>query len=318
MGTIDYWGMSLMIERAKPFVKWVGGKGQLLEQFERYYPNELKIGAIKNYVEPFLGGGALYFSIMEKYKPENAYLSDMNRDLILTYNIIQKKHEALLDRLEQYQRRYDETAMDKRYELFLETRKHFNEQRFEINYKNLAENRILRAAQFIFLNKTCFNGLFRLNSKGEFNVPFGKHKTINIFDPDNIRAVSAALQNAEIFQAEYSDCYKKVDSKTFVYLDPPYRPLTQTSDFTAYTGAEWTDKQQLELAIFFQKLDREKGAKLMLSNSDPANINPNDTFFVKAYRGYNFFKVSANRAVNCNGKGRGKINELLITNYIKE
>jgi DNA adenine methylase len=318
MGTIDNRGMPLMIERAKPFVKWVGGKGQLLEQFEHYYPNELKIGTINNYVEPFLGGGALYFSIMGKYKPGNAYLSDMNHDLILTYSIIQKNHEALLDFLEQYQRRYDETTIDKRYELFLTIRKHFNKQRSEINYKKLAKNWIPRAAQFIFLNKTCFNGLFRLNSKGEFNVPFGKNKTANIFDPDNIRAVSAALQNAEIVQAEYSDCYKKVDSKTFVYFDPPYRPLSRTSDFTAYTGAEWTDKQQLELANFFQKLDREKGAKLMLSNSDPANTNPDDTFFEEAYRGYNFFRVSANRAVNSNGTGRGKLNELLITNYAKE
>jgi len=303
------------MERAKPFVKWVGGKGQLLEQFERYYPDELKKGTIDYYVEPFLGGGALYFSILGKYTLKNAYLSDLNRDLVLTYNIIQKKHDALLDFLEQYQRRYDETATDKRYDLFLAFRKHFNEQRFEINYKKLAENWIPRAAQFIFLNKTCFNGLFRLNSKGEFNVPFGKYKTANIFDPDNIKAVSAALQNAEIVQAEYSNCYTKVDSKTFVYFDPPYRPLTQTSSFTTYTGTEWTDKQQIELAAFFQKLDKEKGAKLMLSNSDPTNINLNDTFFEKAYRGYNFFKVSANRPVNCNAAGRGKINELLITNY---
>jgi len=303
------------MERAKPFIKWVGGKGRLLEQFERYYPDELKNGAINNYVEPFLGGGASYFSVLEKYKIKNAYLSDLNRDLVLTYNVIQKKHDDLLDFLEQYQRLYNETEIDKRKELFLSFRKHFNEQRFEVNYKKLTENWIPRAAQFIFLNKTCFNGLFRVNSKGEFNVPFGKYKSINIFAPDNIRAVSTALQNAEIVQAEYSNCYNKVDGKTFVYFDPPYRPLTQTSNFTTYTGAEWTDKQQTELAVFFQKLDKEKGAKLMLSNSDPANIDPNDAFFKKAYRGYNFFRVSANRAVNCNASGRGKINELLITNY---
>jgi len=300
---------------AKPFIKWVGGKGQLLEQFEQYYPDELKKGSINYYVEPFLGGGALYFSILGKYKIKNAYLSDLNSDLVITYNIIKKRCDALLDFLEQYQRRYDKTAIDKRYDLYLSFRKHFNEQRFEINYKKLSENWIPRAAQFIFLNKTCFNGLFRLNSKGEFNVPFGKYKTANIFDPDNIMAVSAALQDAEIVQAEYSSCYAKVDSKTFVYFDPPYRPLTQTSNFTTYTGAEWTDKQQIELAVFFKKLDREKGARLMLSNSDPTNINPNDNFFKKAYHGYNFFKVSANRAVNCNGARRGKINELLITNY---
>jgi len=303
------------MEKAKPFIKWVGGKSQLLEQFERYYPNELKKGIINYYVEPFLGGGALYFSILGKYTIKNAYLSDLNRDLILTYNVIQKKHDALLDFLEQYQKRYDKTAINKRCDLFLYFRKNFNEQRFEINYKKLTENWISRAAQFIFLNKTCFNGLFRLNSKGEFNVPFGKYKTASIFDPDNIKAVSAVLRNAEIVQAEYSNCYTKVDNKTFVYFDPPYRPLTQTSNFTTYNGAEWTDKQQIELAAFFQKLDREKGAKLMLSNSDPTNINPNDKFFEKAYHGYNLFKVYANRAINCNGAGRGKINELLITNY---
>jgi len=303
------------MERAKPFIKWVGGKGRLLGQFERYYPDELKNGAINYYVEPFLGGGALYFSILGKYKIKNAYLSDLNRDLVLTYNVIQKKHDDLLDFLEQYQGLYDETEIDKRKTMFLSFRKHFNEQRFEINYKKLSENWIPRAAQFIFLNKTCFNGLFRVNSKGEFNVPFGKYKTVSIFDSDNISAVSAALQNAEIVHAEYLNCYNKVDGKTFVYFDPPYRPLTQTSNFTTYTGAEWKDKQQIELAVFFQKLDREKGAKLMLSNSDPTNINPNDTFFEKAYRGYNFYKVSANRAVNCNAAGRGKINELIITNY---
>jgi len=304
------------MEPAKPFIKWAGGKSQLLKQYDRYYPTDLKKGKINNYVEPFLGGGAIYFSILEKYKIKNAYLSDLNRDLILTYKVIQKKHDELLDFLEQYQKRYDETAIEKRCGLFLDFRKHFNEQRLEINYKKLSENWIPRAAQFIFLNKTCYNGLFRLNSKGEFNVPFGKYKTVNIFDPVNISAVSDALQNAEIVQAEYTNCYKKVDNKTFVYFDPPYRPLTQTSNFTTYTGAEWTDKQQIELAAFFQKMDKEKEAKLMLSNSDPTNINPNDTFFEKAYHGYNLFKVFASRAVNCNGTGRGKINELLITNYI--
>jgi DNA adenine methylase len=146
-------------------------------------------------------------------------------------------------------------------------------------------------------------------------VPFGKYKSAAIFDPDNIVAVSAALQNAEIVQATYSDCYTNVNNKTLVYFDPPYRPITQTSSFTTYTGSEFTDKEQIELARFFQKLDKEKRAKLMLSNSDPTGINPNDTFFEKAYQGYSINKVSANRAVNCNGTRRGKISELLITNY---
>jgi DNA adenine methylase len=300
---------------AKPFVKWAGGKGRLLGQIELYYPPELQNGTMNNYVEPFLGGGALYFSIIERYKIKNAYLSDLNRDLILTYNVIQKKHDILLDFLEGYQKEYDKTVQDKRGGLFLSVRRHFNEQRFEINYKKFSENWIPRAAQFIFLNKTCFNGLFRLNSKGEFNVPFGKYKSAVIFDCENICAVSRVLQNAEISHAEYSDCFSKVTSKSFVYFDPPYRPITQTSSFTTYTGSIFTDKEQIALAAFFQKLDREKGAKLMLSNSDPTNINQGDTFFEKAYCGYNLHTVFANRAVNCKGTGRGKIKELVITNY---
>ena len=303
------------MKKVKPFVKWVGGKRQLLEQLERYYPDELKKGTINCYIEPFLGGGAVCFSILEKYKIKNVYLSDKNSDLILTYNVIQKKHDILLEFLEQYQKLYDETILEKRYDLFRTIRKHFNEQRFEINYKRLSENWIPRAAQFIFLNRTCFNGLFRLNSKLEFNVPFGKYKTAKIYDLDNIKAVSSALQNAEIIQAEYFSCYEKANDNTFIYLDPPYRPIKQTSSFTTYTGTEWTDKQQIELASFFQKLDKEKRAKLMLSNSDPTNINTNDTFFERTYYGYNFFKIFANRNINCNGAGRGKINELIITNY---
>jgi len=303
------------MKTAKPFIKWVGGKSQLLEQIEGFFPYELKKKQIEHYVEPFLGGGAMFFSIFEKYKIKNAHLCDLNKDLILTYIIVQQKPEFLLDFLKQYQDEYDSTNQEKRNALFLSVREHFNEQRFEINYNKVSENWIPRAAQFIFLNKTCFNGLFRLNSKGEFNVPYGKYKTATILDEENILAVSRALQIATIMQSKYSDCYNKINQKTFVYFDPPYRPITQTSSFTSYTGNDFCDKQQLELAIFFREVDRQKQAKLMLSNSDPKNINPNDNFFEKAYKGYNISKVFASRAVNCKGNKRGKINELLITNY---
>lgn len=310
----------LKMTKARPFIKWVGGKNQLLQQFEDYYPNELRKGIIKNYVEPFLGGGALFFALSQRYKIQNAYLSDLNKDLVLTYQVIQQRPNDLLDFLEQYQKDYDQTEQEKRNDLFLAVRKHFNLQRFEINYKKIAvagipDNWISRAAQFIFLNKTCFNGLFRLNSKGEFNVPYGKYKTAMIFDETNILAVSKVLQNAEIQYANYSNCWDKITENTFVYFDPPYRPISSTANFTTYTGFEFKDKEQLQLAQFFQKLDKEKGAKLMLSNSDPKNENPADDFFEQAYSGYNIFKVSAGRAINCDGEKRGKINELLITNY---
>ena len=257
----------------------------------------------------------LCFLLSQRYKIENAYLSDLNKDLVLTYQVIQQRHNDLLDFLEQYQKDYDQTEQEKRNDLFLAVRQHFNLHRFEINYKKIADNWISRAGQFIFLNKTCFNGLFRLNSKGEFNVPYGKYKTAMIFDETNILAVSKTLQNAEIQHANYSNCWDNINENTFVYFDPPYRPISQTASFTTYTGTEFTDKEQLQLAKFFQKLDQEKGAKLMLSNSDPTNENPDDVFFEKAYSCYNIFKVSANRAINCDGEKRGKINELLITNY---
>ena len=301
--------------KARPFIKWVGGKNQLLEQFENYYPAELIKGTIQNYIEPFLGGGAVFFALSQRYKIKSAYLSDLNKDLILTYQVIQQRPNDLLDFLEQYQKNYDQTEQEKRKDLFLAVRKHFNLQRFEINYKKLSDNWISRAAQFIFLNKTCFNGLFRLNAKGEFNVPYGKYKTAMIFDEPNILAVSKVLQNAEIQQANYTSCFDKVTENSFVYFDPPYRPISPTASFTTYTGIEFKDKEQLQLAQFFRKLDREKGAKIMLSNSDPKNENPEDDFFERAFPGYNIYRVSASRAVNCNGEKRGKINELLITNY---
>jgi len=233
----------------------------------------------------------------------------------LTYLVIQQRAGFLLDFLEQYQNLYNSTEQEKRNDLFLSIRKHFNEQRFEINYKKLSENWIPRAAQFIFLNKTCFNGLFRLNSKMEFNVPYGKYKTASILDIENINSVSKLLQNAEITYSEYLNCYSKATERTFIYFDPPYRPITKTSSFTTYTGIIFNEDKQIELANFFQKIDKEKGAKLMLSNSDPEGINPKDDFFKKAYKGYSIFKVNASRAINCNGGGRGKITELLITNY---
>ena len=301
--------------KARPFLKWVGGKGQLLNQFESYYPSDLRNRKIKKYSEPFLGGGAVFFEIMQRFNVESAYISDVNKDLVLAYWVIQQKPEQLIDFLDQYQKEYDSTQQEDRNDLFLSVRQHFNQQRFEINYKKLSDNWIPRAAQLIFLNKTCFNGLFRANSKGEFNVPYGKYPNPTILDERNIRAVSEILQKAEISIAKYDTCFDKVDESSFVYFDPPYRPLTKTSSFTGYTGSGFSDQDQIKLASFFQKLDEEKGAKLMLSNSDPKNENPNDQFFEDIFTNYNFHKVSANRAINCNGEKRGAIKELVITNY---
>jgi DNA adenine methylase len=304
--------------KARPFLKWVGGKNQLLNQFEDYYPSELRQGKLKKYAEPFLGGGAVFFEVMQKFKLQNAYLSDVNQDLVLAYWVVQQKPEALIDILEKYQLNYDKTPIENRNDLFLSIREAFNQQRYEMNYTKWCDSWIQRAAQLIFLNKTCFNGLFRLNSKGGFNVPFGKYLKPTILDESNLWAVSEVLQKADIKIAGYQECFYHVDNQTFTYLDPPYRPLNKTSSFTTYAGHEFGDDDQKALAQFFRKLDTKRGTKLMLSNSDPKNEDPNDHFFENIFSDYQFYRVSANRAINCNGDKRGAISEIIITNYVYE
>ena len=310
--------MMLTVNKAKPFLKWAGGKNQLLGQFENYYPSALRKGQIERYIEPFIGGGAVFFEMMQKYHLRYSYISDMNKDLILTYQVIQQKPGILLEFLEQYQKVYDNSIEEQRTPLFLSIRKQFNSPPSEINYKKFSDNWIPRAAQLIFLNKTCFNGLFRLNSKGQFNVPFGKYKHPNILDGHNILLVSKILQNTEILIADYKNCFSRADDRTFIYFDPPYRPINKTASFTNYTGFIFTEREQIELSAFFKALDTEKHSKLMLSNSDPKNENPNDDFFEKTYHGYNLHRVHANRMINCHADKRGRINELVITNYEHE
>ncbi|MBF0378071.1 MAG: Dam family site-specific DNA-(adenine-N6)-methyltransferase [Desulfamplus sp.] len=303
------------MDRAKPFLKWAGGKNQLLKQFDNYYPDELHQGKIEKYIEPFVGGGAVFFEIIQKYNVAHSYISDINKNLILTYIVIQKKIFKLLEFLDKYQKQYQNLEEEQRKPLFLSIREDFNSQQSKINYKKLSDKWVTVAAQLIFLNKTCFNGLFRLNSKGEFNVPFGKYKNPNILDMDNLILASKILQNTEIVIADYKSCFKIADEKTFIYFDPPYRPISKTSNFTNYSAFGFTDKEQIKLSNFFKKLDTEKSAKLMLSNSDPKNENTDDIFFEKLYDGYKFNRVYANRMINCNGKKRGQVSELVITNY---
>lgn len=298
--------------KARPFLKWAGGKSQLLDQ--NYYPSNLRAGRIRHDVEPFLGGGAVFFAIARRYPIESAWLSDINPDLVLTWQVVQQRPADLLDTLESYQRAYDRTPEEQCGHLFLTMRDAFNKGCLDINAAQHSADGIRRAAQLIFLNKTCFNGLFRLNSKGAFNVPFGKYKTAVICDESNLLAASRVLQKAEIRQADYTECWPRVNESTFVYFDPPYRPLSRTASFTTYTGGSFSDAEQIRLAQFFRRLDREN-ARLMLSNSDPTNENPDDSFFERIYPGYNVFRVSAGRAINSNGEKRGKISELLITNY---
>lgn len=299
----------------KPFLKWAGGKSQLLKQFENYFPEELKSGKIENYYEPFLGGGAVFFHIKQKYQIKNSFLFDINPELILIYNVVKNDISLLVKLLKDMKREYFNLIDDKRKKYYYAIRNELNKNLPSFNYSVYSSDWISRAAQLIFLNKTCFNGLFRQNSRGEFNVPFGKYKNPAILDEKNLFAASVLLQNAKIEVLDFRDLIKKVKEKSFIYFDPPYRPLNRTSNFTAYSKFDFGENEQLELATLFSKLSSIKNVKLMLSNSDPKNLNKNDNFFEDLYSKFNISRVSANRMINCVAEKRGKINELIITNY---
>lgn len=304
----------LNLPKATPFLKWAGGKTQLLDQFVKYFPPELKNGTLKNYYEPFLGGGAVFFFIAQNYQIQKAFLSDVNEDLVLTFSVVQKNVFELIDELTFLKDIYIKKDEIEREKYFYAIREQYNSERLKIEYKKYSNDWIPRAAKLIFLNKTCFNGLFRLNRKGEFNVPFGRYKNPGILDEENLIRASKVLQIAEVFFTDFEKIRNKIEDNFFIYFDPPYRPISPTSSFTSYSKYEFTDDDQKRLAKLYNDLGIN-GNKLMLSNSDPKNENIEDHFFEKIYKKFNIIRVQANRMINCNGNKRGKINELLILNY---
>lgn len=292
----------------KPFLKWAGGKGQLLKEIEKYYP--FSEGKIMKYAEPFVGGGAVLFDILSKYDLKEVYISDINAELINAYKIIRDDIEELIELLSKMQSTYIHMDTEHRKEYYLKRRERFN----DIKVNGDESMNIEKAALMIYLNKTCFNGLYRVNKKGLFNVPMGAYKNPTICDTDNLRAVSENLQNVQIVCRDYRDAAKFIDSHTFVYFDPPYRPITDTASFTAYTENQFNDEEQIELAKFVESMNA-KGAKLLVSNSDPQNLNTEDNFFDAIYSAYKIKRVEATRMINCNSEARGKIKELLISNF---
>ncbi|MBS1639138.1 MAG: Dam family site-specific DNA-(adenine-N6)-methyltransferase [Bacteroidetes bacterium] len=299
---------------ARPFLKWAGGKGQLLNKFQKLYPKQLKEKKIKTFYEPFLGSGAVFFDIAQHYNIESAYLYDINDELILTYRVIQKDVSKLLDFLYRYQKNYLKLDKKKRQDLFYDQRTNYNLQRFNIDYNKYSEQWFPRAAQLIFLNRTCFNGLYRVNSKGEFNSPAGDYDNPTICDEQNLLAVHKVLQMAEIKKADFKEIITDFKAKSFVYFDPPYRPISKTANFKAYNKQDFADSEQIKLAKLFKQLDK-KGIQVMLSNSDPKNNDPDDNFFDEIYSDYNITRVSARRMINSNPTKRGAINEIVVTNY---
>ena len=296
---------------AKPFLKWAGGKGQLIEQIENHLPRSVTLtGKIKKYFEPFVGGGAIFFWLSQEYRIEEAFLYDVNPEIIIAYQTIQSKTKALISGLRDIEREYFHTKKEK-------GEKYFYDRRIEYNgfiSSKVDNHKVRRTALIIFLNKTCFNGLFRVNTKGLFNVPFGRYENPNICDEENLLATSSALQNAEIACCDFSECLKHAVKESFIYFDPPYRPISKTASFTGYIKNGFDDNEQRRLKLVFDKLDAI-GADVMLSNSDPKNIDPKDNFFDDLYDKYEIHRLDATRMINCNSSKRGLIKEILITNY---
>ncbi len=271
------------------FVKWAGGKQQLIEQFNPYFPKKFK-----RYFEPFVGSGAVAFHVIQTYGPEEVLLSDTNEELINTFNVIKHDVENLISELKQHKQRH----LTKGREYYKRIR--------SINPQDISE--LERAARFIYLNKTCFNGLYRVNSKGQFNVPMGSYKNPDIVQEEKLRKISKLLKNVEIKVMPFDKIVKIARKDDFIYFDPPYYPLKKGQSFTTYTRDNFLEKEQKLLAEVFDKLD-EKGCLCMKSNSD--------TEFIRdLYKKYNIKVVQATRMINCDASKRGKINELIIMNYV--
>ena len=270
-------------------VKWAGGKKQLLEQFKPLFPKK-----ITTYLEPFVGGGAVAFYIIKKYKPRKVILSDVNEELINAYNIVKTDVESLIMELKQHK------------EYHLADKENYYYEIRGVNPNLLPP--LERAARFIYLNKTCFNGLYRVNSKGGFNVPIGDQKNPGVCMEEDLREISKLLKKATINVMPFEKIVKLVKKGNFIYFDPPYYPLPGKSSFTTYSKNKFLGEEQEKLAEIFKKLDK-KGCKVMLSNSD--------TKFIKdLYNDYKpIKKVNARRMINCNASKRGKIKEVVITNY---
>lgn len=275
---------------ARPFLKWVGGKGRLVPQLAQYFPEKYD-----EYYEPFVGGGAVYFSLNSKI----SHINDLNKVLIGLYKIIRDEPDSLIAELTILQSEYlNCKSLDKKKEYFLKKRNLFN---------SIETVTLEKTALLIFLNKTCFNGMYRENSKGEFNIPFGKHETPTICDVSNILNVSKTLRHTSITSKSYEKAVAKAKVGDFVYFDPPYHPINATSSFTSYHADGFNEEDQKKLCELFGELAK-RGCKVMLSNSDTPLIN-------EIYKKYNIHKIYAARNINANGEKRGKITEVVITNY---
>ena len=274
------------------FVKWAGGKTQLLKQFELFFPKK-----IDRYFEPFVGSGAVFYHIKQIYKPNYCMISDHNQDLINLYMSVRDNPERLKDLLKEYKKMHTENPK----EFYYKQRNEFNK----------TKDNLIKSSLLIYLNKTCYNGLYRVNSKGEFNVPIGRYENPSIVQENKLNNASKLLQDTIIKAMHFERILDYTEPEDFIYLDPPYHPLSNTAYFTSYHQDAFLDKEQEQLAKIFQKLDG-MGCKVMLSNSDTPFIH-------KLYKKYeqegNLYQVKAKRMINRDADGRKSVNEVIVTNY---
>ena len=291
--------------QARPFVKWVGGKTQLLDEVKKSLPRDFSTRQHITYVEPFVGGGAVVFKLLQEYPNiERAIINDINEELICTYRVIKENVEDLIESLDVIQSEYIPLSLDDRKSYFIARRSLFNAKKI---------TPLETAALFIFLNRTCFNGLYRVNSKGEFNVPHGKYVNPRICDADNLRACSKVLQKVEILCGDFAETGRYAGPDTLYYFDPPYKPITETSSFTSYTRGGFDDQEQIRLRDFCDHISAAKSS-FIASNSDPRNANSKENFFDNIYNNFFIRRVSATRMINSDASGRGSISEIMISN----
>ncbi|MGN0225374.1 MAG: DNA adenine methylase [Prevotella sp.] len=293
--------------KAKPFIKWVGGKTQLLAQLDSLLPYNFETTHNITYIEPFVGGGAMLFYMLQRYPNiTQAVINDINTDLVICYKTVRDNPKELLESLQEIQNAYYELKTDDcRKEFFLTIRDKYNK-------KNL--DPIENTTLFFFLNRTCYNGLYRVNKKGLFNVPFGKYIHPQIFDKETILIDSELLHRVDILEGDFEKTFDYANGNTFFYFDPPYRPLSDTSSFNDYTKEAFNDESQIRLKKYCDRVN-QAGYQFMLSNSDCKGKKENDNFFDVLYADYKIERVWASRYINSNPSKRGKLTEILVHNF---
>lgn len=297
------------LQKPKPFLKWVGGKTQLIKEIDDLITQKIKDDPEFTYIEPFIGGGAVLFHILAKFSQiQNLIINDVNSTLINAYKIIQEDSQKLIALLSEIQEKYDHlNSIEDQKEFFLQKRQEFN--LIESDHLSLQKTALL-----IFLNKTCFNGLYRVNKKGKFNVPFGKYKNPKICHIDNLISVHHHLQKVKILQGDFTQTLNYAKKPSLFYLDPPYKPINVTSAFTSYAVDNFHDQDQIRLKLFCDQI-HDQGHYFILSNSDLKNHDQDNNFFDELYQEYQIKRVKAKRSINSQGDKRGELFELIIANF---